>query len=167
VTQCNELERGRHRLGTHVVPGARSCTCLLDGLAREDAERYRHGQRCRKLREGSCDGVGEDVEMCGLAPDQTAERHDRVETPGAREHGDRRWELEGAGDLELLDFGVRRQRRLDGAVGQRARDLIVPPCADDGHARTAVRILNPGRSLPRGRHLPQSSPRMQHRLVSA
>jgi hypothetical protein len=26
--------------------------------------------------------------------------------------------------------------------------------------------LNPGRSLPRGRHLPQSSPRMQQRLVN-
>jgi hypothetical protein len=28
-------------------------------------------------------------------------------------------------------------------------------------------VLNPGRSLPRGRHLPQSSPRMQSCLVSA
>jgi hypothetical protein len=27
-------------------------------------------------------------------------------------------------------------------------------------------VLNPGRSLPRDRHMPQSSPRMQHRLVN-
>jgi hypothetical protein len=27
-------------------------------------------------------------------------------------------------------------------------------------------VLNPGRSLPRGRHLPQSSPRMQRRPVN-
>jgi hypothetical protein len=29
-----------------------------------------------------------------------------------------------------------------------------------------VSILNPCRSLPRGRHLPQSSPRMHCRLVA-
>ena len=167
MTQRNELERGRHRLGADVVIGARSRTRLFDGLAGEDAEGYRDGERHRELREGSGDGVGEDVEMRGLASDQKAERHDRVETSGARQHRDGRGQLEGAGDLELLDLCICRQSRLDRALGERARDLVVPARAQDGHARTAMRILNPGRSLPRGRHLPQSSPQMQHRMVSA
>ena len=167
MTQRNELERGFHRLGADVVLGARSRTRLFDGLAGEDAEGYRDGERHRELREGSGDGVGEDVEMRGLASDQTAEGHDRVETSGARQHRDGRGQLEGAGDLELLDLCICRQSRLDRALGERARDLVVPARAQDGHARAAVRILNPGRSLPRGRHLPQSSPQMQHRMVSA
>jgi len=167
MTQRDELERGLHRLRTDVVVGARSRTRLFDGLAGEDAERDRDGKRHRELREGSGDGVGEDVEMCGFASDQTAQGHDRVETSGARQHRDGRGQLEGAGDLELLDLCICCKRRLDRALGERACDLVVPPGAQDGHAGTAMRILNPGRSLPRGRHLPQSSPQMQHRLVSA
>jgi len=166
VTQRNELERGIHRLRTDVVLGTRSRARLFDGLARENAKWDRHGQRRRELRERPRNGVREDVEMRRLAPDQTAERHHRVETSGAREHRDRRRQLEGARDLELLDPRILGQRSLDGALGKSSRDLVIPARAHDRHASAAMRILNPGRSLPRGRHLPQSSPRMQHRLVN-
>ena len=89
-----------------------------------------------------------------------------IETPGPREHRDRRWELERACDLELLDLRAGRERGLDGALGKGARDLIVPARPHDRDARTAVGILHPGRSLPSGRHMPQSSRRMQHGWVS-
>jgi hypothetical protein len=51
-------------------------------------------------------------------------------------------------------------------VGERAGDLVVPARAHDRDARAGVRILHPCRSLPRSRHLPQSSPRMHCRLVA-
>jgi hypothetical protein len=167
VTQRNELERGLHRLGADVVLGTRSGARLFDVLAREDAERNSDGKRRRKLREGSGDGMRQNLEVRGLAPDQAAERHDRVETSSARKHRGGRWQLERAGDLKLLDLRVSGQRRLDRPLGKGASDLVVPARAQDGHPRAAVRILSPGRSLPRGRHLPQSSPRMQDRMVSA
>ena len=167
MTKRHELERGLHRLGADVVLGTRPRTRLFDGLAREDAERDRDGHRCRELGQRPRDRVGEDVEVRGLASDQTAERNDGVETPRPREHRDSGWQLEGAGDLELLDRGALGQRRLNGALGERAGDLVVPAGSHDRDARTGVRILSPCRSLPRSRHLPQSSPRMEpHRRVA-
>ena len=160
MTKSDKLERSVHRFRADVVLGARSRTGLFDRLARQHPEGDRDGQRNRKLGERSRDGVGQDIEMRGLASDQTAERHDGVEPSGAREQRDGRWQLERAGDFELLNVGAFGQRGLDRALGERAGDLIVPARADDGHTRPAVGILNPGRSLPRGRHLPQSSPRM-------
>ena len=167
MTKRDELERGRHRFGTDVVLGARPRTRLFDRLAGEDTERDRDGQRCRELGQRARDGVGQDVEVRRLASDQTAERNNCVKTARSSEHCDRRWQLEGAGDLELLDPCAGGQRRLEGAAGERAGDLVVPARAHDRDAGAGVRILSPRRSLPRGRHLPQSSPRMQpHRRVT-
>jgi len=166
MTQRDELERGVHRLATDIVLGARARTRLLDGLAGEHAERDRDRERDSELGQGSRDRVGEYIEMGGLTSYQAAKRNDGVETPGPREHRDRRWELERACDLELLDLRAGRERGLDGALGKGARDLIVPARPHDRDTRTAVGILHPGRSLPRGRHMPQSSRRMQHGWVS-
>jgi hypothetical protein len=167
VTQRDQLEGSLHRLCADVVLGTRSRTRLLDRLACEDPEGDRDGQRCREVGERSRDGVGKDIEVRGLASDQAAERHDCVETAGAREHRHGRWQLEGASNFELFDLRFRAERRLDRALGECPRDLVVPARADDRHTGAAMRILSPGRSLPRGRHLPQSSPRMPHCLVSA
>ena len=167
MTQRNKLEGCFHGLRTHVVIGARARTRLFDGLAGEDAERDRDRERGREVGQGSRDGLCEHVEMGGLAPDQAAKGNDRIESSRSGEHRDCRGQLERPRDLELLDLRARGQGGLDRALGQRAGDLVVPACPHDGHARTALRILNPGRSLPRGRHLPQSSPRMQHCSVSA
>jgi hypothetical protein len=167
VTKRHELECGLHRLATDVVFGTRPRPRLLDGLAGEDAERDRDWQRSRELGQRPRDRVGEDVEMGGLSSDQAAERNDGVETPRSREHRDRGRQLKGAGDLELLDLRAFGQRRLNGALGERARDLVVPARTHDRDACAGARILHPGRSLPRSRHLPQSSPRMQpHRRVT-
>jgi len=166
VTQRDELQRGLHRLSTDVVLGARSGTRLFDGLAGEDPERDRDGQRCRELREGTRDRLREYVEVRGLAPDETAERDDGVEPSGAREHSDRGRQLERTRHLELLDLRLFGKRGLDRALGERAGYLVVPARAHDRDASAAMSTLNPGRSLPRGRHLPQSSPRMQHRPVN-
>ena len=167
MTKIDELERGLHRFGTDVVLGTRPRTRLFDRLAGQDAERDRDRQRCRELGQRPRDGVGQDVEVRRLASDQAAERNNRVETPRSGDRRDRRWQLERAGDLELLDLGAFGQRRLEGATGERAGDLVVPARAHDRDAGAGVRILSPRRSLPRGRHLPQSSPRMQpHRRVT-
>jgi hypothetical protein len=167
VTKRNELERGLHRLGADVVFGTRPRTRLFDGLAREDTERDRDRKRCREVGERPRDRVGEDIEVRGLTSDQATERYDGVETPRSRKHRDRGWQLERAGDLELLDLGALGERCLNGALGERAGDLVVPACSHDRDARTGMRILSPCRSLPRSRHLPQSSPRMEpHRRVA-
>jgi hypothetical protein len=166
MTQGHQLKRGLHRFHTDVVLGTRARSCLIDGLAGEHAERDRDRERRSELGERSRDGVGEDVEMRGLTPDQAAKRHDGVETAGSREHRDGRWELEGASDLELLDLRALGERGLNGPLGQRPRDFVVPPCANDRDARPATEILSPSRSLLRGRHLSQSSPRMRHCSVS-
>ena len=167
MTKRDELERGLHRLGADVVLGTGARTRLFDRLAGEDAERDRDRERCRELGERPRDRVCEDVEMRGLTSDQAAERNDGLEAPRSREHRDRGWELEGARDLELLDLRALGQRRLNGALGERASDLVVPACSHDRDARSACGILSPSRSLPSTRHLPQSSPRMQpHRRVT-
>ncbi len=161
MTQGHELERGLHRLDADVVFGTRTRARLLDGLAGEHAERDRDGHGCRELRQRSRDGMREHVEVGRLTSDEAAERHDRIEAPRSREHRDGRWQLEGARDLELLDGRPFGERGLDRALSKGAGDLVVPPCANDRDARARMGILHPGRSLPRGRHLPQSSPRMQ------
>jgi hypothetical protein len=166
MTQGHELERRLHRLCPDVVFGTRTRTRLIDGLAREYAERDRDRQRRRELGQGSRDCVGEDVEVGGLTSDQTAERHHRVETPRSGERRDGRWQLEGPGDLELLDLGACRERGLKRSPGERAGDLVVPASAHDRHPRTARRILSPSRCLPSRRHLSQSSPRMPHHPVT-
>ena len=166
MTQGDKLERGRHRLRTDVVLGAGTRACLIDGLAREHSERDRDGKRGRELGERSRNRVGEDVEVRGLSSDQAAKRDDRVETTGSREHRDGRRELERAGDLELLDRGPLGEGHSKRSLGQTPRDLVVPPCANDRHAGPATEILSPSRSLLRGRHVSQSSPRMRHCSVS-
>ena len=166
MTERDELEGRLHRFGADVVLGARPGARLFDGLARENTERDRDRERGSELGQRSRDGVGEDVEVGGLTSDQTAERDDRVETPRSPEQRDRGWQLEGPGDLELLDPRACGERRLHGAPGERAGDLVVPAGAHDRDARAGVRILHPRRSLPRGRHMPQSSPRMHCRLVT-
>jgi hypothetical protein len=167
VTKRHELERSLHRLATDVVLGVGPRPGLLDGLAGEDTERDRHWQRRRELGQRPRDRVCEDVEMGGLTSDQAAERDDGVETPRPPEHRHRGWQLEGAGDLELLDLRAFGQRCLNGALGERAGDLVVPARSHDRDACAGVGILHPRRSLPRSRHLPQSSPRMQpHRWVT-
>jgi hypothetical protein len=166
MTKRDELECGRHRLGADVVLGARSGSRLLDGLTREDAEWDRDGKGRGELGEGSRDGMGEDVEVRGLAPDQAAKRDDGIEPTRSREQSDGRWQLEGARHLELLDLDTCRERGLRGAPGERAGDLVVPARAHDRDPRAGVGILSPGRSLPSTRHLPQSSPRMHCRLVA-
>ena len=167
MTKRDELECGLHRLDTDVVLGARPRACLVDGLAREDPERDRDRDRRGELGERSRDRVREDVEVGGLPSNQAAKRNDRVETSRSREHRDCRRQLEGARDLELLDFRAFGESGPNGALGQRAGDVVVPTRAHDRDPRAGVGILSPRRSLPRGRHLPQSSPRMHHRPVSA
>jgi hypothetical protein len=168
MTKGHELERGPHRLSADVVLGARTRAGLFDGLAREHAEGDRNRQRrYRELGQRSRDGVGENVEVSGLTSDQAAKRNDRVETPRSREHRDRRWQLERAGDVELLDLRAIREGGLDRASRERARDLVVPARAHDRDPRAAVSVLHPCRSLPSTRHLPQSSPRMQSSPVNA
>ena len=162
MTQRHELERGLHRFDTDVVLGARTRACLIDGLAGEHAEGDRDRERRRELGQGPRDGVSEDVEVRGLASDQAAERDHRIEPSRARQHRYRGWQLEGAGDLEFLNLRAFRESRLDGTFRERPRDLVVPPCAHDRHARPACGILSPSRSLLSGRHLSQSSPRMRH-----
>lgn len=166
MTQGHQLERGLHRLRTDVVVGTRTRSRLIDGLAREHAERDRDREGRRELSEGSRDRVGEDVEMRGLSSNQAAKRDNGVESPRSREHGDRRRELERTGDLELLDLSAFRQGGLNRPLGQRAGNFVVPPCANDRDAGAAMGILSPSRSLLRGRHLSQSSPRMRHCSVS-
>jgi hypothetical protein len=166
MTQRDQLERGLHRFRTHVVLGTRTRSRLIDGLAREYAERDRDGERRRELGEGSRDRVREDVEVRRLASDQAAKRHDSVETTGSRQHRDSRRELERARHLELVNLRALGQRRPKRPLGQSPRDFVVPPCANDRHARPAAEILSPSRSLLRGGHLSQSSPRMRHCSVS-
>ena len=166
MTKRDELEGGLHSFGTDVELGARPCARLFDGLAREDTEWDRDWEGRGELGEGPRDGMGQDVEVGGLTSDQAAKRDNGVVTPGSGEHRDRRWQLERAGDLELLDLRAFGERRLEGAVSERTGDLIVPARAHDRHACAGVRILHPGRSLPRGRHMPQSSPRMHCRSVT-
>ena len=161
MTQGDELECGLHRLRADVVLWTRPGAGLVDGLAREHAERDRDRHGCRELRQRSRDRVREHVEVGGLTSDQTAERHDRVEMPRSREHRDRRWQLERAGDLELLHLRACREGRLDRALREGAGDLVVPASPHDRDAGTGIGILYPCRRLPSGRHLPQSSPRMQ------
>ena len=165
MTERHQLERGMHRLSPNVVLGARPCSRLVDGLARENAERDRDGERGGELGERSRDGMSENVEVRCLATNQTAKRHHRVEAPGSSEEPDRRRQLEGPRDLELLHRRVLGERGLQGAAGERTGDFVVPARSDDGYPRSALRILLPGRSLPRGRHIPQSSPRMHSRSV--
>ena len=166
MTKRDELEGGLHRFGADVVLGARPGARLFDGLAGEDTEWDRDWEGRGELGQGARYGIGQDVEVCGLTSDQAAKRDDGVETPGSGEHRDRRWQLEGAGDLELLDVRAYGECRLEGAAAERTGDLIVPACAHDRHAGAGVRTLHPGRSLPRGRHMPQSSPRMHCRSVT-
>jgi hypothetical protein len=167
MTQRHELERRLHRLRPDVVLGTRARARLVDGLAREHSERDRDRQRRRELGEGTCDGVGQDIEMSGLASNQAAKRNDSVETARSREGRNRRWQLEGARDLELFDLRLFGEPGLNRTAGKRAGDLVVPACAHDRDARTACGILSPSRSLPSRRHLSQSSPRMQpHRRVT-
>jgi hypothetical protein len=166
VTQGDKLQCRLHRFSTDVVFGTRTRSGLIDGLAREHAERDRDRQRCRERGQGTRDGIGEDIEVGGLASDQAAERHDRIETSRSREHRNRGWQLERARDVELLDLGAFHERRLHSALGERTGDFVVPACPYDRDARSRVGILHPRRSLPRRRHLPQSSPRMPHSLVS-
>ena len=166
MTKRDELEGGLHSFGTDVELGARPCARLFDGLAREDTEWDRDWEGRGELGEGPRDGMGQHVEVGGLTSDQAAKRDNGVETSGSGEHRDRRWQLERAGDLELLDLRAFGERRLEGAVSERTGDLIVPARAHDRHAGAGVRILHPGRSLPRGRHMPQSSPRMHCRSVT-
>ena len=162
MTERNELQRRLHGLRADVVVRTRTRTRLIDGLAREHAERDRDRQRCRELGQRPRDRVGKDVEVRGLPSYQTAERHDGVETSRSREHRDRRWQLERAGDLELLDLRPLGEGGLDGTLGERSRDLFVPTRPDDGDARAGLLILSPSRSLPSSGHLSQSSPRMRH-----
>jgi hypothetical protein len=166
MTKGDELECGLHRLGADVVLGARSGSRLFDGVAREDAEWDRDGKGRGEFGERSRDGMCKDVEVRGLAPDQAAKRHDGIETTRSRQQSNRRWQLEGARHLELLDLGAFRERGPRGAPGERAGDLVVPARAHDRDPRAGVGILSPGRSLPSTRHLPQSSPRMHRRLVA-
>lgn len=166
MTKRDELERRLHRLGADVVLGARSGARLFDGLAREDAERDRDRERCRKLGERPRHGMGEDVEMSGLTSDQTAERDDSVEAPRPGQHRDGRRQLERARHLELVDLRTRSEGGVQGPAGQGPSDLVVPASTDDRHARAEMEILSPGRSLPSTRHLPQSSPRMHSSLVA-
>jgi hypothetical protein len=166
MTKRDELQCGLHRLSADVVFRTRPRTRLFDGLARQNAEGDRDRQCSRELRQGACDRMGEDVEVSGLASDQAAERDDRVETARSPEHRDRRRQLEGAGDLELLDARAFGERDPDRPSRERAGDLVVPARADDRDARASCVILTPSRSLPSGRHLSQSSPRMRHYSVS-
>ena len=166
MTKRDKLEGGLHRFGADVVLRARPRARLFDGLAREDTEWDRDWEGRGELGKGPRDCMGEYVEVRGLTSDQAAKRDDGVETAGSGEHRDRRWQLERAGDVELLDLCGFGERRLEGTAGERTCDLIVPARAHDRYARARVRILHPGRSLPRGRHMPQSSPRMHCRSVT-
>ena len=166
MTKRDELERGLHRLGADVVLGARSGSRLFDGLTRKDAEGDRDRKRRGELGEGSRYRVGENVEVRGLAADQAAKRHDRIETARPREESDGRRQLERARHLEFLDLCAFGERGLQGAPGESPGDLVVPARTLDGYPRAGVWILSPRRSLPSTRHLPQSSPRMHCRLVA-
>jgi hypothetical protein len=166
MTKRDELERGLHRFGADVVLRTRSRSRLFDGLARKDAEGDRDRERCGELGEGSRHRVSQNVEMRGLASDQAAKRHDRIETPRPCEQSDGRGQLEGARHLEFLDLCAFRKRGLQGAPGERPGDLVVPARTHDRDPRAGVWILSPRRSLPSTRHLPQSSPRMHCRLVA-
>jgi len=161
MTQGHELERGLHRLRADVVFRTRTRAGLVDGLAGEHAEGDRNGDGRGEIRERSRDRMREHVEVRSLASDEAAERHDGIETPRSPEHRDRRWQFERARDLELLDHRACRERGLDRPLGERAGDLVVPARPHDRDARAGMGILHPCRSLPRGRHLPQSSPGMQ------
>lgn len=166
MTQGDQLERRPHRLRTDVVLGGGTRSRLIDGLAGEHAEWDRDGKRRRELGERSRDRVGEYVEMRGLSSYQAAKRDDGVETTRSREHRHGRRELERAGDLELLDLRALGEGHPKRPLGQTPRDLVVPPCANDRDARPATEILSPSRSLLRGRHLSQSSPRMRYCSVT-
>lgn len=167
MTERDELERGVHGFRADVVLRARARAGLVDRLAREHAERDRDRKGRGELGEGSRDRVCENVEMCGLASDQTAERHDRVEPAGARDRRDRRRQLERARDLELLDLRSGGERRADRPLRQSSRDLFVPPCPHDRHAGPAMSISYRWQRLPTRGHIPQSSPPMPPFLMNA
>jgi hypothetical protein len=166
MTQGHQLERSLHRFRTDVVLGTRTGSGLIDGLAGEHAEWDRDGERRRELGERSRHRVGQDLEVRGLTSDQAAKRHDGVKTAGSPEHRDGRRELERAGDLELLDLRAFGERHSDRPLGQRAGHFVVPARPHYRYARPATEILSPSRSLLRGGHLSQSSPRMRHCSVS-
>ena len=165
MTQRDHLESRFHRFGADVVLGVRSRPSLIDVLAREHAERDRDLERDRELGERSGDRVREHVEMCGLAADETAEGHDRLEAARSGDGRDGRRKLEAARDVELLDDRALRQSCLDRALRERARDLVVPSSANDRDASALIRISHPCGCLTRG-HLAQSSPGMRTCWVS-
>ena len=166
MTQRDELECRLHRFRADVVFRTGACARLIDRLAGQHAERDRDRQRRRELGERSRDRVGEDVEVRRLTSDQAAERHDGIKASGSREGRHGRGQLERARDLKLLDLRAFRQGGLNGRLGEGTGDLVVPAGSDDRDVRAGAGILLPRRSLPRSRHLPQSSPRMRYCPVS-
>ena len=166
MTQGHELERGLHRLDADVVFGTRTRARLLDGLAGEHAERDRHLTAHGQLREGPRDRMGEDLEMRRLAPQEAADRNDRVVTAGPGERCHRRSKLEGARDLEAVNARAGGPRALQSAFFEGPGDVVVPPRAHDCNATATYLRYPPWRGLPRARHLAQSSPRMAQGMTA-
>jgi len=161
VTERDELERRIHRFGPDVALGARTRACLLDALAREHPERDRYGQRRGQTRERPRNRVGEDIEVWRLAAYQAAERYDSVIPSGPRERGHRRWKLERARHLELVDGRAGGQRAAQRPLREGAGDLFVPSSPYECHTRFDKPVSHSRGRLPTRRHLAQSSPRMR------
>jgi hypothetical protein len=160
VTQGDDLERGIHRLGADVPLSAGAGLGLLEVVACEHTERDRDIQACSKIRQSARHGLREHVEVRRLSADQTAKRHDGIEPTGRGNRSDRRRKLEGAGDLEFLDFRSSCECPRDRPLREAARDPIVPAGPDDRHPGTDKPVSHSGGRLPTPRHLAQSSPRM-------
>ena len=167
MTQRDDLERGIHRLGADVALRTRARPGLLEVFAGQDAEGDRDRKRLGQAREGARDRVGEHVEMGGFAADQTPKRDDGVEPAGLRDGRDGRRELEGTGDLELLDRRPSRKSASQRALRERPGYVFVPTCTHDRHSGSDKSVSHSCGRLPTLRHLSQSSPRMALRRVAA
>jgi len=147
VTKRDELERGLHRLGTDVVLRAGSRACLLDGLAREDAERDRDWEGCGELGQGSRDACAR-TSKWAVSP--------RIRQPSgttASKRPDRASIATAGGSSKeprprTLRLSRLRRVRPPQRPGRVRGDLVVPARSDDRDARAGVSILSPRRSLP-------------------
>src|ERR1700677_1141500 len=104
--------------------------------------------------------MGDDLEMDGVAADDTTERDHPVIVPAralcrVERNGDRSRNFEGARHADAVDFGPRFLKHLHCAGKERTGDVVIIARLDDEDARTVGVAL-----------LTLASPRSGHSLHS-